>query len=113
MSMNLEEPMLAQTSSVPANPQVIQFAKESIDRYSRYRDHKETMAYAGAAVYVGAAAAIILSKDWPPSQWGPSFGIVAVVTLWALALSYLKYQLRKRRWAAFRVAGCEWILARA
>lgn len=94
--------------------QLREFVSNSLDRYSTYRDNKESMAYAGLALFIGAAASALVSKDWPP-PWGQhreGLIVSAFTVLWVLVLSYLRYQLRRRRWAALRVAGCDWLLAR-
>lgn len=82
-------------------------------RYSSIRDHKETMAYAGIALVVGAAATALASKEWPPDYLKGKPWLIALgfTTLWGFALAYLRYQLRRRRWAALRVSGCDWLLA--
>jgi hypothetical protein len=102
------------TYEIKPDAEVAQFARDAIDRYALYRDHKENLAYAGLAVYAAACGTVLISNDWPPKSWGdnaPNVAVVALVTLWVILLVYLKYQLRRRRWAALRVAGCEWILA--
>jgi hypothetical protein len=91
-----------------------EFAYASLERYSEIRDHKETMAYAGIALFVGATASALVSNDWPPSGWGSSKDILAFLALtgvWILVLWYVRFQLRRRRWAALRVSGCDWLLA--
>jgi hypothetical protein len=93
--------------------QLREFIAAALERFSCYRDHKESMAWGGLLVYAGAAATALVSKDWPPS-WGQdkaALGIAAFSVLWLLVLFYLEYQLRRRRWAALRVAGCDWLLA--
>jgi hypothetical protein len=72
------------------------------------------MAYAGAALYVAAFGTALVSKDWPPG-WGPSTNLLAVLAAtvgWLAMLLYLKWQLRRRRWAALRVAATERLLAK-
>jgi hypothetical protein len=72
------------------------------------------MAYAGAALYVVAFGTALVSKDWPPA-WGPStkqLAVVAASVAWLAMLFYLKWQLRRRRWAALRVAATERLLAK-
>src|SRR5437016_1923610 len=83
------------------------------DRLAAYRDNKETMAFAGLAVFFGAVATALASRDWPPAfaQGRPWLIIGAFSSLWVFVAVYLRYQLRKRRWAAIRVAGCDWLLA--
>ena len=83
------------------------------ERFSSYRDNKETMAFAGLAVYLGAVATALASKDWPPAfaVSRPWLVTGAFSMLWLFVAFYLRYQLPLRRWAAFRVAGCDWLLA--
>jgi hypothetical protein len=83
------------------------------DRLAAYRDGKETMAFAGLAIFLGAAATALTSRDWPPTfaQHRPWLVVAAFSILWIFVAVYLRYQLRRRRWAAIRVAGCDWLLA--
>jgi hypothetical protein len=89
------------------------FVQNAQERFSSFRDNKETMAFAGLAVYLGAVATALGSKDWPPGFAAnrPWLITVAFSVLWLFVAFYLRYQLRRRRWAAFRVAGCDWLLA--
>jgi hypothetical protein len=82
-------------------------------RLAAYRDNKETMAFAGLAVFLGVVATALTSRDWPPafSQNRPWLIVGAFSALWVFVAVYLRYQLRRRRWAAIRVAGCDWLLA--
>jgi len=87
------------------------FVTVLFERYSAYHDHKETMAYAGFTLYLAVVGAGLFSDAWPPPSravWSP----FAVLLVWALALTFLKFQLLRRRWAALRQAGCERLLAR-
>ena len=82
------------------------------ERFSSYHDHKETMAYSGITLYAAAAAAALTSAAWPP-PWGSDRHVLAVIAfsiLWLSILVYLHFQLRRRRWAALRIAGCDWLL---
>lgn len=91
--------------------------------YTTYHAHKETMAYAGFALYSAAAGAVISAAEWPPRGWGPdSPGVTltacAVLTLfWILVLLYLHFCLARRRWGVLRMAGCEralvWLATRS
>jgi len=89
------------------------FVYDALDRYSSYRDNKESMAYVGLTLFTGAVATALASKDWPPAFAAnrPWLIILAFTLLWFFVILYLRYQLRRRRWAALRVAGCEWLLA--
>jgi hypothetical protein len=71
------------------------------------------MAFAGLAVFLGSVATALVSKDWPPTFaiGHPGLIVVAFSGLWLFVAVYLRYQLRRRRWAALRVAGCDWLLA--
>ena len=89
-----------------------QFVQALMERYAAYHNHKETMAYSGLTVFAGAVAAALVT-NWPPA-WGrftPMLAPLAVVFLFAVTLTYLRFQLRRRRWAALRVSGCERVLA--
>jgi hypothetical protein len=83
------------------------------NRLQTYRDGKETLAFAGLAIFLGAVATALTSKDWPPTfaQHRPLLIVGAFSLLWLFVAVYLRYQLRRRRWAALRVAGCDWLLA--
>lgn len=91
-----------------------EFVLASLTRFSAIRDHKESMAYAGITLFAGATASALVSDKFPPKVWGHSrylWALLALSALWLIVLSYLRYQLRRRRWAALRVAGCDWLLA--
>lgn len=93
---------------------VVAFVERHHDFCSAYHNHKEAMAYAGFTLYAGVAGAAILSTGWPP-KWGvhtSCLAFLAATGLWVLVLSFLKFQLLRRRWAAVRRAGCERLLAR-
>lgn len=97
-----------------ANPEMIRRATEFIfhlrEHYRAYHDHKDSM----AALYVVAFGSALIMKDWPPT-WGSAtltLTILAITTAWLGMLVYLKWQLRRRRWAALRVAGAEKLLAK-
>jgi hypothetical protein len=87
------------------------FIRDLGKRYEAYQTHKETMGYAGFAVYVAAFGTALVTKDWPP--WGSKHLVVLGVTVaWVFVLIFVKWQLLRRRWAAIRVAGVERLLAR-
>src|SRR5438552_1699848 len=80
---------------------------------------KEYLSYLGYVVYLGAASTILLSENgkWPPPSeiWGShntELAIAAIIGLWAFAFFYLRFELRRRRWAAMRLAGCEHVLVK-
>jgi hypothetical protein len=71
------------------------------------------MAFTGLTLFTGAAGAALVSDAWPP-WWGYRsvyWAIAALTILWIGVLMYLRFQLRRRRWAALRLAGCERVLA--
>jgi hypothetical protein len=89
------------------------FVAAALERFAEYHAHKEAMAYAGIAVY-GAAAVTVLTTSWPPGAWTwhpNALAVAAFTALWLTMLVYLRFQLRRRRWAALRVAGCDRLLA--
>ena len=93
---------------------LVTFVERQHDYYASYHNHKEGMAYAGFTVYAGIVGAAIFSSGWPP-HWGVNsrvWAVVAASALWLLSFSFLRFQLRRRRWAAIRRAGCERLLAR-
>src|SRR5690349_19251725 len=80
-----------------------------------YHHQKENSAYAGLVVWVGAVAAALVARTWPPeyvcSMWA-RMGAVAIVSAgWGAVLVYLRWQLLNRRWAAIQIAGLERYLA--
>lgn len=89
------------------------YLKAVHDRLQAYRDGKETMAFAGLAIFLGAVATALTSREWPPAfaQPRPWLVVGAFSILWLFVAFYLRYQLRRRRWAALRVAGCDWLMA--
>jgi hypothetical protein len=93
--------------------QLREYTQGALERFSTYRDNRETMAFAGLAVFLGSVATALVSKDWPPTFaiGHPGLIVVAFSGLWLFVAVYLRYQLRRRRWAALRVAGCDWLLA--
>jgi hypothetical protein len=96
--------------SIPA----LEYVAHLDEHYRSYHDHKETLAYNAMALYVGAFGIALVTKDWPPA-WAirdPLFGFWAVTAAWLVFLLYIKWQLRKRRWAALRAAGTDRMLAR-
>jgi hypothetical protein len=95
-----------------------EFVAGLLERYQAYHDHKERMVYAGFALYAGAFGAGLISSRWPPAWVVDEPPLRAVLALgavtiaWALTLSFLSWQLRRRRLAAIRVAGAERLLAK-
>ena len=94
---------------------VAEFARDQLARYSEYQAHKESMAYVGFALFAGVVGTILVSGDWPPSAWGiynETLALIGLSVAWFALLFYLRFQLRRRRWAALRIAACEHVLAR-
>jgi hypothetical protein len=90
-----------------------EFVQALLDRYASYHDLKETMAYAGITLFGGIVGTATVSDAWPPN-WGQHSACLAIVAstlLWTTILTFLRFQLTRRRWAALRVAGCERLLA--
>jgi hypothetical protein len=101
-------------SAQAAVERAIGFVRGLTSRYESYHDHKESMAFTGLTLFTGSAGAALVSEAWPPS-WGSHstlLAVAAVTALWLGILVYLRFQLRRRRWAALRIAGCERVLAR-
>jgi len=97
-----------------ARARAIAFAALLVDRYRSYHDHKETMAYGGTTLFIAGVVATITADKWPP-QWLASSKclLTAFITgVWLIVLVFVKWQLRRRRWAAMRLAGVERLLAR-
>src|SRR3954468_14029244 len=94
--------------SLEEKAQLRDYVKTAHDRFATFRDNKETMAFAGLAIFLAAVATALTSRDWPPTfaQGRPWLIAAAFSGLWVFVAAYLRYQLRRRRWAAFRVAGC-------
>ena len=93
--------------------QLREYVGTAHELFSTVRDSKETMAFAGLAVFLGAVATVLVSHDWPPAyaRDRPWLIVSAFSALWLFVAFYLRYQLRRRRWAALRVSGCDWLLA--
>jgi len=81
-----------------------------------YHNHKENMAYGGAALIITAFGSALLSEKWPP-RWTNlpvlqfSLPVLALIIVWIFCLSYLRFQLINRRWVAIRLAAAEHVLA--
>ena len=107
--------MPAQVPDLPAAQQrATEFVRELLSRYSSYHDAKESMAFTGFTLFAGAMTASLVSDSWPP-WWGyhsTRWALLALSITWLGFLLYLRFQLRRRRFAALRVAGCEHVLAR-
>jgi hypothetical protein len=72
------------------------------------------MAYGGLTIFAAVVGAVMISDNWPPKAWGSyarELALLAITVFWFAVLAYLRFQLRNRRWAALRMAGCEHILA--
>lgn len=91
----------------------IAFVKD-MGGYSRaYHNHKEQLAIAGITFQVSIFGAALISKEWPPDFLYNPWSSMALTTFaWLLILFYLKWQLRKRRWASLRIAATERLLAK-
>jgi len=90
-----------------------EFVELQMDRYAAYHQSKEAMSYAGITLFGGISGTAIFSSNWPP-YWGKYsllLAILAVSLLWGIFLSFIRFQLTRRRFAALRVAGCERLLA--
>jgi hypothetical protein len=73
------------------------------------------MAYLGFTLFLAGGASILVSDNWPPKSLGQDGRWPATLLLCALAVVvvlYLRFELRRRRWAELRVAGCEHVLVR-
>ena len=79
--------------------------------YAAYHHHKEAMAYAGFSLYAAAVVTGLVGGKWPP-KGETAWSIIGILLTWCAVLTYLKFQLHRRRWAAIRRAGCERLLAR-
>lgn len=89
------------------------FVQAMLVRYASYHQNKESMAYAGITLFGGITGASTLSTAWPP-KWGSHTTVLAIVActfLWFVILTFLRFQLTRRRWAALRVAGCDRLLS--
>lgn len=108
---------MTNTAATPSThvDRAIAFVKGLLDRYVSYHSHKESMAFTGLTLFTGAGGAALVSDNWPPAAWGARADVwawLAITALWFGVLAYLRFQLRRRRWAALRVAGCERLLAK-
>ena len=108
---------MTNTAAAPSTnaDRAMAFVKGLLDRYASYHNHKESMAYTGLTLFTGAGGAALVSDNWPPVAWGAhadTWALLAITALWFGVLAYLRFQLRRRRWAALRVAGCDRLLAK-
>ena len=90
------------------------FVRDLMKRYGAYHNHKETMGYAGITLYIAAFGTALVAKEWPPA-WGPASKAVTILGItgaWLVVLTFVKWQLLRRRWAAIRIAGTERLLAK-
>lgn len=83
-----------------------------------YHNHKETMANAGMIAQLSVAAGVISIAEWPP-DWMPyfrsdvfcvsreAFSLLAFLAVWTLINTFIRWQLRNRRWAAIFCAALE------
>jgi hypothetical protein len=113
--MDADQDAASQTSAASAEAvdRALDFVRVLIDRYISYHDHKASMAFTGLTLFTGVAGAALVTDAWPPS-WGSystPLAVAAVTALWLGVLVHLRFQLRRRRWAALRIAGCERVLA--
>jgi len=70
------------------------------------------MAWAGLGLLMTVSIALILNYDWKIASSESLMLIIIAYLFLALTVHvFLRYQLRIRRWAAYRVAGCDWLLA--
>jgi hypothetical protein len=102
-------------ASVDSVTRAIDFVNSLQERYRSYHDHKESMAYAGLTAFTTASVVALVSSEWPPASWGGysrQLGVIALMVFWLGVFVYLRFQLRRRRWAALRMAGCERLLGR-
>ncbi|MBI4522339.1 MAG: hypothetical protein HY695_00860 [Deltaproteobacteria bacterium] len=87
-------------------------AERFVDRMladvNSYQSHKETMAHAGLLVMIAVVGGLVSFKPWPP-QWVPvlqvyfeqqTVAVLICVLLWFMIHLYIRWQLRRRRWAA-------------
>jgi hypothetical protein len=88
----------------------IQCVRDWYGHWRTYHNHKETLAIAGITFQLTTFGTALISKEWPPFPPYLTFALITVA--WLLILVYLKWQLRRRRWAAVRIAGADKLLAK-
>ena len=87
-----------------------------LDQTNVYHNHKETMAHAGITVLLGLVAGMFALDKWPP--WVQAMNeytclsstgvlVFAFVAVWLLIHIFVRWQLRRRRWAALFSAAIE------
>jgi hypothetical protein len=105
--------MFYATATPAAQEHLRAYVESLLERFWAYRESKENFGVAALAVFLDAVATALVSKDWPPTfaQSRPGLILATFTIVWLLVAVYVRYQLRKRRWAALRVSGCEWLLA--
>ena len=96
--------------SLPVHP-AIHLLQDIAGHYRSYHDHKESMAYAGFALYSAAFGALLVTNRWPPawllcaSSNTRIWACLALILVFCIAMLFVSWQLRNRRLAALRYAG--------
>lgn len=78
-----------------------------LQQYERYHNHKETMAHTGLALQFAFVAAILNMELWPP-EWVFQYKFInpyylsgfMFFSIWFLFHIFMRWQLRKKRYAA-------------
>src|SRR6476659_1085013 len=52
--------------SADEKAQLREYVKSAHDRFATFGDNKETMAFAGLAIFLAAVSTALVSRDWPP-----------------------------------------------
>ena len=105
-------------TSPNAHERAERFLTDLLSAHRAYHQHKENMAYAGAALYVLAFGAALTGETWPPAWWldDPFWRrwgtVAAITTAWFVVLLYLRWQLGLRYWTAVHVAATQELLAK-
>ncbi len=87
--------------------QLAEYFKSTRDHWAAYHNHKEQMAYGAATLYLAAttAAAITPARIWEPTISKLWF-ILSINALGLVAISFVRWQLGKREFAADLVKAC-------
>ncbi len=81
------------------------FLSQWVERYGKYHDHKEQMAYTAAILYAAAASWLVVTDSHCWSHYSRRGHVTVVLFLLAAAVmgaGFIVWQMRKRRAGAIR-----------
>ena len=96
------------TTEVAVDPE--EFVHRHREFYGQYHQHKEQLAYAATALYLGGSAALVYIDSADRAH--TTLKVVFAATLFVAAVAFVAWQLCQRQLAADVVEACERLLAR-